>query len=79
MVAAVPDEWFLMVWFVFGHSGQRTSVKCAEAAWNYKVRGRSALKITCFFFFFLKFIKRSDTRADAAIQSQAVIRTDITL
>ena len=30
-------------------SGQRTSVKCAEATWNYKVRGHSALKITCIF------------------------------
>ena len=34
----VESPWFLMVWFVLGHSGQRTSsVKCAEAAWNYKV------------------------------------------
>ena len=27
-------EWFLMVWFTLGHSGQRTSVNCAEATWN---------------------------------------------
>ena len=33
-------------------SGQRTSVKCAEAAWNYKVRGHSVLKVTCIFFVF---------------------------
>ena len=26
-----------MVWFVLGHSGQRTSVKCAETLWNYKL------------------------------------------
>ena len=26
-------------------SGQRISVKCAEAAWNYKVRGCSGLKV----------------------------------
>ena len=38
-----------MEWFALGRSGQRTSVKCAEAAWNYKVRERSALKITCVF------------------------------
>ena len=42
-----------MVWFVLG---QRTSVKCAEAAWNYKVRGHSALEITCVFCFFLFFV-----------------------
>ena len=35
-----------MVWFVLGHSGQRTSVKCTEAARNCKIRGHSALKIT---------------------------------
>ena len=33
-----------MVWFVLGHSGQRTSVKCAEAAWNYKSGGVVHLK-----------------------------------
>ena len=27
-------KWFLMEWFTFGHSGQRTYVKCAEAMWN---------------------------------------------
>ena len=32
------------IWFVLGQSGQQTSVKCAEATWNYKVRGHSALK-----------------------------------
>ena len=51
MVEAVPDKWFLMVWFVLGHSVQPPSVKCAEVAWNNcKVRGHSALKITCVFF-----------------------------
>ena len=44
MVEAVPDIWFLMVWFVLGHSGQRTSVKCAEATWNYKAGGIVHLK-----------------------------------
>ena len=34
-----------MFWFVVGQSGQRISVKCAEAAWNYKVRGCSGLKV----------------------------------
>ena len=41
-----------MVWFVLGHSGQRTSVKCAEAAWNYKAGGIVHLKSPAFFFFF---------------------------
>ena len=29
-------KWFLMIWFTLGHSGQQTSVKCAEAIWNTK-------------------------------------------
>ena len=33
-----------MVWFILGHSGQRTSVKCAEAEWNYKAGGIVHLK-----------------------------------
>ena len=33
-----------MVRFVLGHSGQRTSVKCAEAVWNYKAGGIVHLK-----------------------------------
>ena len=37
-----------MVWFVLGHSGQRTSVKCAEAAWNYKAGGIVHLKSPAF-------------------------------
>ena len=37
-------KWFLMVWFTLGHSGQRTSVKCAEAMWNYKAGGKVHLK-----------------------------------
>ena len=44
-------KWFHMLWFTVGHSGLRTTVKCAEATWNYKAGGHSALKITCFFFF----------------------------
>ena len=32
------------MWFVLGHSGQRKSVKCAEAAWNYKAGGIVHLK-----------------------------------
>ena len=39
---------FLMVWFVLGHSGQRTSVKCAEVAWNYKAGGIVHLKSPAF-------------------------------
>ena len=27
-------KWFLMVWFTLAHSGQRTSVMCADAMWN---------------------------------------------
>ena len=38
-----------MVWFVLGHSGQRTSVKCAEAAWNYKSGGVVHLKSSAVF------------------------------
>ena len=41
--------WYGLSWV---KSGQQTSVKCAEAMWNYKVRGHSALKITRIFFFF---------------------------
>ena len=41
-------------WCVLGQSGQRTSVKCAEAMWNYKVGGHyiSALKITSVLFIY---------------------------
>ena len=39
-----------MVWFVLGHSGQRTSVKCAEATWNYKSGGVVHLKSPAVFF-----------------------------
>ena len=39
-----------MVWFVLGHSGQGTSVKCAEAAWNYKSGGVVHLKSPVGFF-----------------------------
>ena len=39
-----------MVWFVLGQSGQGTSLKCAKATWNYKVREHSALRITCVLF-----------------------------
>ena len=48
-VAAVPVKWFLMVWFVLGHIGQRTTVKCAEAMWNYKSVGIVHLKSSAFF------------------------------
>ena len=37
-------KWFPMVWFPLDHSGQQTSVKCAEAAWNYKAGGVVHLK-----------------------------------
>ena len=39
-----------MVWFVLGHSGQRTSVKCAEATWNYKAGGIMHWKSPAVFF-----------------------------
>ena len=54
MVEAVPDLRFLMVWFVLSHGVQRTSVKCDEAAWNYKAGGIVHLKSPVFigFFFF---------------------------
>ena len=26
----------LIKWFIFGYSGQRISVKCAEVVWNFK-------------------------------------------
>ena len=49
-------RWLIMVWieysspwFTLSHSGQRTSVKCAEAAWNYKSRGVVHLKSPAFF------------------------------
>ena len=29
-------KWFLIIWFTLGHSGKRTSVKCAEDVWNTK-------------------------------------------
>ena len=45
MVAAVPDYWF-----VLGHSGQQTSVKCVEATWNYKSGGVVHLKPPAYFF-----------------------------
>ena len=32
------QQWYLMEWYVLCHSSQQTSVKCAEAAWNYIVR-----------------------------------------
>ena len=41
---------------VVGHSGQRTSVKCAEAAWNYKAGGIVHLKSLRFFFLDLQSI-----------------------
>ena len=40
-----------MVWFVLGHSGQRTSVKCWDSM-DLQSRGHSALQITCGFFVF---------------------------
>ena len=42
-----------MAWFVLGQSGQRTSVKCAEAAWNYKAGAIVHLKSPAFFFHML--------------------------
>ena len=33
-----PVKWYFMEWCILCHSGQRTSVKLAEVAWNYKVR-----------------------------------------
>ena len=44
-----------MVWSALGQSGQRTFVKCAEAEWNYQVRGHNALKIIWFFCLFVCF------------------------
>ena len=41
---------FSWLWLVLGHSGQRTSVKCAEATWNYKTGGIVHLKSPAFFF-----------------------------
>ena len=38
-----------------GQSGQRTSVKCADATWNYKAGGIVNLKSPAFFFFFFFF------------------------
>ena len=52
-------KWFLMVWFTLGYSGQRTTVKCAEAVWNTK-QGPSALEITCGFFNHLRFLYKVD-------------------
>ena len=40
-----------LIMVVLGHSGQRTSVKLAEAAWNYKVKSVVHLKLPAFFFF----------------------------
>ena len=45
------ESWLVPLMVSYGPNCQQTSVKCAEAAWNYKVRGQSALKITCIFFF----------------------------
>ena len=39
-----------------GHSGQGTSLKCAEAAWNYETGGVVHLKSSAFFFLFFLFI-----------------------
>ena len=41
-------KWFLIAWFTLGHSGQRTSVKCAE----YKAGGVVHLKSPAFFLMF---------------------------
>ena len=49
-------KWFRMVWFTLGHSGQRTYVKCAEAAWNNKGGGVVHLKSPAFFFFLSKIV-----------------------
>ena len=40
-----------MEWYVLGQSGQRTSVKCAEAVWNYKSGGIGHLKSPAAFLF----------------------------
>ena len=53
----VSDKRFLMVSLLLGHGGQRTSVKCAEAAWiTGVIRWRHTLKINCGFFFLLRFV-----------------------
>ena len=41
---------FLMIWFSLDHSGQRTSVECAEAAWNNKAGGVVHLESPAVFF-----------------------------
>ena len=52
-----------MVGFVFGYSGQQTSEKCAETAWNYQVREYNALKITFF-------VKDSEEETDSGYTKQ---------
>ena len=39
-----------MIWFTLGHSGQRTILKSAEAAWNYKAGRVMHLKSPAVFF-----------------------------
>ena len=62
---------FFMVWFVLGHSGQRTSVKCAEAAWNYKAGGIVHLRGYCtpgqFLDCFCIFLKNYNTLVTSKI------------
>ena len=41
------------VWSVLGHSGQRTSIKCPEALWYYKVGGVVHHLFFCFVLFFI--------------------------
>ena len=43
-------SWYI----VLGHSGQRTSVKCVEAAWSNRAGGIVHLKSPAFFFFFFQ-------------------------
>ena len=44
---------FGTVWFVLGYSGQQTSVKYAEATWNYKSGGIVHLPIIGLLFLML--------------------------
>ena len=60
MLAAVPDLVVSHGMIYFGHSGQRTSVKCAEAVWNNKARGVVHLQSPAFFSLYtIKRIKLS--------------------
>ena len=52
------------------HGGQRTSVKCAEAAWNKKAGGVVHSKSPAFFFFFIISYKKGLHGARKCMQRQ---------